>query len=110
MSKNSAKVKRVLHIKIRCPSSDMSKLLTTMMTNAALLYRGFGDVRIRLLQNADDQTRFIQVIEYEVEQTLELGRHQLASDPTTLNLVQALRSLFPGAAEVDIYEDVTNGH
>lgn len=107
MPNDAAKAKRVLHVKIRVPSSDAVKLLTTMMKNAAPLYRAFGDVRISLLQNVDDQARFIQVIEYQANQVLELNRQKLASDPVTQNFVQAWRLLFPGAIEIDVYEDVT---
>jgi hypothetical protein len=107
MSNDAAKTKRVLHVKIRTPSSDAAKLLATMMKNAAPLYRAFGDVRISLLQNVDDQAQFIQVVEYQADQALELNRQKLASDPITHNFVQAWRSLFPGAIEIDVYADVT---
>jgi hypothetical protein len=107
MPADAAKANRILHIQIRTPSADATKLLTSMMKNAAPLYQAFGDVRVRLLRNADDQAQFIQVIEYQADQALELSRQKLASDPTAHNFVHAWRSLFPGAIEVDVYEDVT---
>jgi hypothetical protein len=61
---NGSKAKRILHIKIRTPSADATTLLTTMMKNALPLYKTFGDAQVRLLRNADDQTQFLQVIEY----------------------------------------------
>ena len=78
-----------------------------MMKNAVLLCKALGDVRIRLLRNVDDSAQFLQVIEYQTDQALELNRHKLASDPMMHNYMQAWRALFPGAIELDVYEDVT---
>ena len=83
-------------------------MLATMIKGAAPLYKAFGNVQIHLLRNADDPTRFIQVVEYQTENVLELSRQKLASDPIALNFVQAWRTLFPGTIEVDVYEDMTN--
>lgn len=107
MSNEAAKTNRILHLKIRTPSSDATKILASMVKGAAPLYEAFGDVKIRLLRNADDQAQFVQVVEYRVDKALELSRQKLASDPIAQNFVQAWRSLFPGAIEVDVYEDVT---
>jgi hypothetical protein len=107
MSNDAAKTHRILHVKIRTPSPDAAKLVATMMKNAAPLYQAFGDVRIRLLRNVDNQVQFLQVIEYQADQAIEQSRQKLASDPVTQNIVQAWRVLFPGAVEVDVYEDVT---
>ena len=108
MPNDAAKAHRILHVKIKTPSPDAAKLVVSMMQNAAPMYRAFADVRIRLLRNVDDQTRFLQVIEYRAEQAIEQGRQKLASDPIAQNIVQAWRTLFPGAIEVDVYEDVTD--
>ena len=108
MDNDAAKANRILHVKIKTPSPDAAKLVAAMMKNAAPIVRAFGDVRIRLLRNVDDQTRFLQVVEYQAEQTLEQNRQKLASDPMTQNIVQAWRVLFPGAVEIDVYEDVTD--
>lgn len=109
MSSDAAKTKRILHIKVKNASPDATRLLTSMMKNTASLYRAFGDVRIRLLRNADDPAQFIQVVEYQADQGLELSRQKLASDPLTYNLLQTWRTFFPGAIEADVYEDVTEG-
>jgi hypothetical protein len=107
MAEAAAQAKRVLFIKIRTPSADATTLLTTMMKNALPLYKTFGNAQIRLLHNADDQTQFLQVIEYQTDRTFELNRQKLASEPMIHNYLQAWRTLFPGAIEVDVYEDVT---
>jgi hypothetical protein len=107
MANDAAKAKRILHVKIRTPSADATTLLTTMMKNALPMYQAFSDAQVRLLRNADDQTQFLQVIEYQTDPTFELNRQKLASDPVMHNYIQAWRTLFPGAIEIDIYEDVT---
>jgi len=78
------------------------------MKNALPLYKAFGEAKIRLLRNADDQTQFVQVIEYETDQAVELNRQKLASEPIMQNYLQAWRTLFPGAMEIDVYEDITD--
>ena len=107
MANDAAKAKRILHIKIKTPSADATTLLTTMMKNALPLYKAFGDAQVRLLRNADVQTQFLQVIEYQTDQTFEVNRQKLASEPIMYNYLQAWRTLFPGAIEIDVYEDVT---
>jgi hypothetical protein len=107
MAKDATKANRILHIKIKAPSPDATGVLATMMKNAAPLYQAFGDVRVRLPRNADDQTRFLQVVEYQADEAVERSRQKFPSDPMTLNFVQPWRALFPGAVEVDVYEDVT---
>ena len=108
MANDSPKAKRTLHVKVKTPSADTTTLLTTMMKNALPLYQAFGEMQVRLLRNADDHTQFVQVIEYETDQAVEFNRQKLASEPIMQNYLQAWRTLFPGAMEIDVYEDVTD--
>jgi len=109
MVSDGAKAKRILHVKIRIPSADTTSLLTTTMKNALSMYGAFGDAQVRLLRNADDRNQFVQVIEYQMDETIELNRQKFASDPMVQNYLQAWRTLFPGAIEIDVYEDITEG-
>ncbi len=104
------KAHRVLFIKIRTPSPDATALLATMMKTALPLYQSFGDAdaKVRLLRNVDDQTQFLQLIEYQTDQAFELNRQKLASDPMLQKYLQGWRALFPGAVEIDVYEDLTD--
>lgn len=108
MADEAAKTKRILYIKLRTPSADATALLASMMKNALPLYQHFGDAKMRLLRNVDDQTQFLQVIEYQTDQAFELNRHQLASDPMVQKYLQGWRVLFPGAVEIDVYENLTD--
>jgi hypothetical protein len=60
-----------------------------------------------LLQNVDDPTRFVQEFEYEAPEVIELNRQRFASDPRVQAYLRSWRSLFPGAIEIDVYQDVT---
>ena len=62
----------------------------------------FGNANFRLLRNADDPTKFIQVIEYETHEAFELNRQSLASDMRFQAYLQAWRAMLPGALEIDV--------
>ena len=109
MASEGAKAKRILQVKIRIPSADTTALLTATMKNALSMYSAFGDAQVRLLRNADDRNQFLQVIEYRMDETIELNRQKFASDPMVQNYLQAWRTLFPGTIEIDVYEDITEG-
>jgi hypothetical protein len=108
MADGAAKAKRTLFFKVRTPSPDATALLATMMKNALPLYQSFGDAKVRLLRNVDDQTQFMQIIEYLTDQAFELNRQKLASDPMVQNYLRTWRAMFPGAVEIDVYEDLTD--
>ena len=57
-------------------------------------------------ENVDDPARFIQVIEYEADEAVEINRQRIASDPRLQGFLQAWRAMLPGAVEVDVYQEV----
>ena len=63
------KIWRTLHLKFTLHGAD-SEQLSSMMRAAAPFYQMFGTAHFRLLRNADDPTKFIQVIEYETPELL----------------------------------------
>jgi len=105
MANDATTIRRVLHVKFTLPGGDAGQLVR-MMQAAAPFYQAFGGVRMRLLHNADDPARFVQVIEYETPAALEQGRQQVASDPRVQGYLAAVRALVPGAVEVEVYRDV----
>jgi len=106
MSNEDVKVWRTLHLKFTLPGAESEHLLA-MMRAAAPFYQLFGNANFRLLRNADDPTKYIQVIEYETPEAFELNRQTLASDMRFQTFIQAWRAMLPGALEVDVYQDVT---
>jgi hypothetical protein len=105
MSDEGQKVRRTLHLRFTLPTGDSSHLVT-MIKAAAPFYQIFGKAEVRLLQNVDDPARFIQQIEYEANEDWELSRQKVASDARMQVFLQSWRTMFPGALEIDVYQDV----
>ena len=105
MSNDEPKVWRTLHLKFTLPGAD-SEQLSSLMRNAAQFFQMFGKAHFRLLQNADDPTKFIQVVEYETPEAFELNRQSLASDMRMQTYLAAWRTMLPGALEIDVYQEI----
>jgi hypothetical protein len=103
MTDGETKIQRTLHFKFTLPGAN--EQVVAMMKSSAPLYQMFGDAQVRLLQNVDDPNRFLQEIEYQAPQALELNRQQIASDPRVQAYLQAWRAMFPGAIEIDVYKE-----
>jgi hypothetical protein len=99
-------VARTLHLRMRTTAASATPLLS-IVKGAIPFYEASGGGRVRLLRNVDDPGQFVQVIEYEVDETLEFNRQRIASDPAIQAYLMAWRSLLAGAVEIDVYEDVT---
>jgi hypothetical protein len=104
MSDEEPKVRRTLHLKFTLPGADSEQLLS-MMRAATPFYQLFGGAQFRLLRNADDPTKFIQVIEYETPESFELNRQSMASDARFQAYLQMWRTMLPGALEIDVYQE-----
>jgi hypothetical protein len=105
MSDDNVKVWRTLHLKFTLPGAD-SEQLSSLMRSAAPFFQMFGNAHFRLLQNADDPTKFIQVVEYETHESFELNRQSLASDARFQTYLQMWRTMLPGALEIDVYQEL----
>ena len=105
MAEGASKVVRTLHLKFTMPAADPAQL-SAMIKSAKPFYEFFGTMRVHLLQNVDDPARFIQVIEYETDEAVEINRQRIASDPRLQGFIQTWRAMLPGAVEVDVYQEV----
>jgi len=104
VSDNDAKVRRVLQLRFTLPSAGSNELVA-MIKAAAPFYQMFGNARVRLLQNVDDPARFIQEIEYEADEDWELNRQRIAGDARMQAYLQTWRTMFPGALEIDVFQE-----
>jgi hypothetical protein len=77
-----------------------------MMRATAPFFQMFGNAHFRLLRNADDPAKFVQVIEYETPETFELNRQSIAGDMRFQAYLQGWRVMLPGALEIDVYQEV----
>ena len=105
MAADEPKVVRTLHLKFTLPAADPAQL-SALIKSAKPFYDFFGTTRVRLLQNVDDPARFIQVIDYETDASVEINRQRIASDPRLQGFIQGWRAMLPGAVEVDVYQEV----
>ena len=105
MSNEEAKVRRTLQLRFTLATSDSTQLIA-MIKAATPFYQMFGKAEVRLLQNVDDQTKFLQEIEYEANEDWELSRQRVAGDPRMQVYLQTWRNMFPGAPEIDVYQEV----
>jgi len=105
MSTEGTKVRRTLQLRFTLPTSDSGQI-AAMIKAAAPFYQMFGNAQVRLLQNVDDPSKFIQEIEYEAQEEWELNRHRIAGDIRMQTYLQAWRTMLPGAPEIDVYQEV----
>src|ERR1700689_1222678 len=105
MSSGETTVRRTLHLKFTLPAGDSTQMVA-MIKAAAPFYQMFGNARVRLLQNVDDPAKYIQEIEYEAHEGWELNRQRIASDVRMQTFLQTWRAMFPGALDMDVYQEV----
>jgi hypothetical protein len=106
MAQDSEKnVSRVLQLKFTLPTTDPTQFLALIKATAPY-YELFGGKQVRILQNVDNPAQFIQIIDYEINESLETSRQQIAADPRLQTFLQAWRQMFPGTVEVDIFREV----
>ncbi len=105
MSNGEQKVRRTLQMRFTVTGADPAQI-AAMIKAAAPFYQMFGNAQVRLLQNVDDPARFVQEIEYEAIEEWELNRQRLASDARMQAYLQTWRTIFPGALEIDVYQEV----
>jgi len=102
----SSTVRRTLQFKFTLPALDPSQLVP-MMKAAWPFVEAMGGRRMRLLQNVDDPARFVQEIEYETHEAIELNRQRLASDWRVQAYLQGWRSMLGTSVEIDVYQEVS---
>jgi cystathionine beta-lyase family protein involved in aluminum resistance len=103
MAGESKTVRRILHFRFTMP--DVAPELLAMMKSTAPFFQMFGNAKVRLLRNVDDPKRFIQEIDYETPEALETNRQKIASDATVQAYLQTWRTMFPGAVEIDVFDE-----
>jgi hypothetical protein len=104
MSNGDAGLRRTLHFRFTLPGA--SEHVVAMIKSSAPLYQMFGEAQVRLLQNVDDPARFLQEIEYDAPEALELNRQQLAGDPRVQAYLQAWRALVPGGVDIEVFREL----
>ena len=105
MADAPAKVKRVLHVKMRALGDP--KQMLALIQSATPFYRAFGAAGFRMLQNVDAPAQLLIEIEYEADSALELNRQKVASDPMLRSFLTCWMQMMAGSADKNVYEDVS---
>ena len=105
MATAERKVRRTLHFRYTMPSADPSQILSFVNASKPF-YEMLGGTEVRLLQNVDDPGKFIQTIEYEAPEEMELNRARIAGDVRMQGYLTAWRTMLPGGVEIDVFKDV----
>ena len=99
------RVRRILQLKFTLPAAEPSALIAVINATRPY-YELFGGKEMRLLQNVDQPAQFIQIIDYDIDESFETSRQQFAGDPRLRAFLQAWRTMFPGTVEVDIFREI----
>ena len=105
MANDHETLHRVLQMKIRALGEPAQVI--ALIQSTAPFYRALGGTQVRFLQNVDDPSQFVIEVEYEANAALELNRQKISSDPMVRSFLQGWKTLLAGAAEMDVYQDVS---
>ena len=105
MAEEPQTLHRVLQMKIRALGEPARVL--ALVQSTAPFYRALGGTQVRFLQNVDDPAQFVIEVEYEANAALEINRQKISSDPMVRTFLQGWKTLLAGAAEMDVYQDVS---
>lgn len=81
--------------------------LVSFLTKAIPFYEEPGGVRVRLLRDVDDPDAFVEVVEYDGEDSYAADQHRVESDPAMIARLEEWRTLLAGPVEVRTLRDVT---
>jgi len=101
---STKKLRRILQLKFTLPAAEPNALIAVINATRPY-YELFGGKAMRLLQNVDQPAQFIQIIDYDIDESFETSRQQLAGDPRLRTFLQAWRIMFPGTVEIDIFRE-----
>ena len=102
---STKKLRRILQLKFTLPAAEPNALIAVINATRPY-YELFGGKAMRLLQNVDQPAQFIQIIDYDIDESFETSRQQLAGDPRLQAFLQGWRAMFPGTVEVDVFREI----
>jgi hypothetical protein len=81
--------------------------LVSFLDNAIAFYEEPGGIRVRLLRDVADPGAFIEVIEYETEESYVADQRRVENDPAMIARLEEWRGLLAGPVEVQTLREVT---
>lgn len=93
------------HLRIQV-KLDCLETFFDFLGDAIPFYEQPGGIRIRLLQNHIDPTRFIELVEYADEKTFQQDQHRVQTDPEMKGYLERWHRLLEREPEIEIYRPV----
>jgi hypothetical protein len=81
--------------------------LVSFLNNAIPFYEEPGGIKVRLLRDVTDPDAFIEVIEYDGEESYAADQRRVESDPAMIARLDEWRSLLASPIRVHTFRDVT---
>lgn len=94
---------RELHLHIRVPPGG-ADALRAFVARATPFYEAPGDIRVRLLQQADDPDTFIEVVAYATRAAFDADQQRVEHDPEMQRWLAEWRTLLAAPPKVAVYE------
>ena len=99
-----------LHLRIRV-EADKREAFLAFLRDAIPVYEAPGGIRVDLLEDKNDPTRFIERIAYETVAAYEEDDHRVQTDPTSIALIERWRALLAEPPVIEVYRSATpNSH
>ena len=96
----------VLHLRIRAKEGRREQLLQ-FLAETRSFYESPGGITLRLFQHHSDDHAFIEVFEYESEETFKRDERRVATDLKMKQVLEKWRSFLEGPPVVEVYRDVS---
>lgn len=97
-----------IHLRIRV-SAENRPAFEAFLAEAFPIYEAPGGIRMSLLEDPNDPTRLIEVVDYATEADYLADQERVENDPETKALLARWRALLDGPPEVEIYRTVVPG-
>lgn len=94
-----------LYLHIR-PSPGKHDALFAFLRKARSYYESPGGIRMRVLQHREDQSRLVEVFEYDTVEIYEADEDRVQNDPQMKALLAEWRSLLDGPPRAEVWRNI----
>ncbi len=98
---------RAVHLRL-VVSPDRHAELFEFLIDAKPYYEAIPGAHVRLLQDAADPCRFLEVVEYDTEEAYAADAERVASDLIMLGFLDRWRAVLDEPPQVETFHDITD--